>query len=152
MITNQELRDRAIEFAESYFKDMSLISDITNPSIIHQFLEFELDGVPILATGDFEIGIDIYDFKFQVGDPGDGFSGEYNTANMAITIAPEFAEDDSVLLHELIHAFEYLIEKLIGYSQLHDVVLLCLYNGGRSCRTVHRLLLATPTGLLGRCT
>jgi hypothetical protein len=106
MITNQELRNRAIEFAESYFQDMSVISDMSNPSIIHQFLEFELDGVPILATGDFGSGIDIYDFKIFVGDPGDGFSGECNTANMTITIAPEFAEDDSVLLHEMIHAFE----------------------------------------------
>ena len=128
MITNQELRDHTIKIAELYFRDMSLISDMSNPSTIHPFLVFELDDEPMLATLEFGDELDICKFNFVIGDPGDGFTGECNTKNMTITIAPDFAEDNNVLLHEMIHAFEYLMEKLTGYSQLHDVVLLCLYN------------------------
>lgn len=132
MVTSQDLRDRATEFAELHFRDMSLISDLSNPSTIHPFLVFELDDEPMLATIEFGFELDVGKFNFIIGDLGDGFAGECDRVNMTITIAPQYAEDDIVLLHEMIHAFEYLMEKLAGYSQLHDVVLLCLYNDLKS--------------------
>lgn len=51
---------------------------------------------------------------------------------MIISIASEFAEDNSTLLHKTFRAFEYLVEKLTEYSQLHDVVYLCLYEDLKS--------------------
>lgn len=132
MVTSQDLRDRASEFTELHFRDMSLMSDMSDPSIIHPFLVFDSADGPMIATTECGDEFDIIKFNFVLGDPGDGFTGECNTKNMTITIAPEFAADDSVLLHEMIHAFEYLMEKLAGYSQLHDVMLLCLYNDLKS--------------------
>ena len=153
MITNQQLGERACEFAESYFRYMRITSDIHEPSIIHDFLVFELDGMELLAVTETGAEMDINAFTFAVGDPGEGFSGECNTANMTITIAPESAEDDNVLLHEMIHAFEHLIDRLRSYSQLHDVVLLCLYNDLKpkipdlDGRIIHHAHLETGVGI-----
>lgn len=119
------LAARAEGFAMHYFADMRFDSNIYEPSIIHAFLTVDHGGKECV---DSSPELYLTKFNFTVGELGDGIIGECNTANMTITITPEYKNDDATILHEMIHAFEFLIAECTAYSQFHDVVLLCLYN------------------------
>lgn len=55
-----------------------------------------------------------------------GTNGQYDIANKTITISPEFQDDDSVLLHEMIHFYEHSIEEHTMYYR--DAIFICLYK------------------------
>jgi hypothetical protein len=54
------------------------------------------------------------------------FSGVTNTKSKTVTISPESIDDYTVLLHEMIHAYEDLLNSTKPFSR--DILLLCLYN------------------------
>ena len=68
-------------------------------------------------------------FRFIVA-PLDDCNGSFNHAEQTITISPEYLEDDSVILHEMIHMHEYAINDLPLY--FHDMVYWSLYKDLRN--------------------
>lgn len=64
-------------------------------------------------------------FLFKV-EPLDGCNGVYNYADQTLTVTPEALENDSTILHEMIHMYEFAINDLPMY--FHDMVYWALYK------------------------
>ena len=64
-------------------------------------------------------------FTYLVKDLG-GFDGEFNKAEYTLTVSPRALEDDSVILHEMIHMYEFAVNSLPLYW--HDAIIMCLYK------------------------
>ena len=116
---------RAEVFAGEYFDDMRFTTDRWEPSIVEPYLLVECNGIQEVYSSP---ELDITRYKFTVGELCEGGEGQCDRKNMTITMAPKCEHDDNVLLHEMIHGYEHLIDECAAYSQFHDVVLLCLYN------------------------
>lgn len=87
--------------------------------------EYE-DAMPIpdeIRYFGFEIPVEICDLP-------DGVLASFNPEEWKFTISLDHTEDDSVLVHELIHMFESLINKQPLYW--HDMVLWSLYDNLRN--------------------
>ena len=65
-------------------------------------------------------------FRYKVEELEEGCEGATDFLNQTITVSPEALHDDSVILHELIHAHEYVLNELELYY--HDAVLWALYE------------------------
>ena len=64
-------------------------------------------------------------FLFGVEDLGD-FLGNYSALEYKLTVSPKCVDQDDVILHEMIHLHEAVLDGLPTYY--HDVVLYCLYK------------------------
>lgn len=64
-------------------------------------------------------------FHFKV-EPLDGCDGVFSHADQTLTVTSEALEDDSTILHELIHLHEFVINDLPMY--FHDMVYWALYK------------------------
>lgn len=53
-------------------------------------------------------------------------AGQFDRRNQAITIHPDYVNEDSVILHEMIHLHEFVLNEIPTY--FHDVLLWCLYK------------------------
>lgn len=53
-------------------------------------------------------------------------AGQFDTKNQTITIHPDYMNDDSVILHEMIHLHEFVLNEIPTYFR--DVLLWCLYK------------------------
>ena len=56
----------------------------------------------------------------------EGFSGCFNRKDYSLSVGPFSIDDDSVVLHEMIHLHEFVINDLPMFY--HDAVLYCLYR------------------------
>lgn len=65
-------------------------------------------------------------FTYHVKDLGDGITGQFNGSNFSLSVAPEYIDDDSVILHEMIHLHELVID--LQPQFFHDTLLFCLYK------------------------
>lgn len=68
-------------------------------------------------------------FTYHVEELGAGVAGQFSGADFALTISPEHLDDDSVILHEMVHLHEFVINSLPLY--FHDTLLWCLYKSLR---------------------
>lgn len=66
-------------------------------------------------------------FRFVVGPLENDVAGQYNQMTQTLTVTPEYLSDDAVILHELIHLHEFVVNDLPLY--FHDMVLWSLYKG-----------------------
>lgn len=64
-------------------------------------------------------------FLFGVEDLG-GFLGTYSALEYKLTVSPKCIDQDDVILHEMIHLHEAVLDGLPTYY--HDAVLYCLYK------------------------
>lgn len=74
------------------------------------------DELEYLSYGSFT-----YHVK-ELGKSNGRFSGE----DFSISISPNSIDDDSVILHEMIHLHEFVIDLLPTF--FHDAILFCLYK------------------------
>lgn len=69
-------------------------------------------------------------FLFDVEDLGDNFLGKFSPLEYKLTVAPKCLEDDDigdkVILHEMIHLHEAVLDVLDTYY--HEIILYCLYK------------------------
>lgn len=65
-------------------------------------------------------------FRFKVENLEHKNCGQYDRKNQIMTISPEYLEDDSAILHEMIHLHEGVINDLPLFY--HDTLLFCLYK------------------------
>lgn len=64
-------------------------------------------------------------FRYKIEPLEDGCDGVTDFLHQIITITPEASQDDSVILHELIHVHECVINELPLFY--HDMILWALY-------------------------
>ena len=106
--TAEELRlaEKAKKFENEYFTDMTFIpNSFIHDYFIHEPVEEE-DGFE--GEGGFNIdtlGISITSCRFKISR-SKKYEGYYSIGKRIITISAEKMEDDSILLHEMIHAYE----------------------------------------------
>jgi len=65
-------------------------------------------------------------YMIFVSDLENDTCGQYNHENKAITIDTKSQNDDSVLLHEMIHVYEHIIDEHLIYYR--DAIFICLYR------------------------
>lgn len=107
---------RAIEFEEKYFTDMTLLD--YEKDIVSE-IETE-DGVSQL---DQEKNISINNWRFKINpniEDGDAITRNYE---YLIEFKPEF-NDDNTLLHEMIHAYEFMLKG----AEMDNYVTIRLYE------------------------
>lgn len=64
-------------------------------------------------------------FHTEIADLGEGACGQFDREKQTITIAPDCVDEDSHLLHEIIHLYEYIVNELPLYY--HDMLIMALY-------------------------
>lgn len=134
---------KADELARMYFDDMRLTKD----SIVGKYLILSYtDGPKEYSLPDeWEWQLNAINYSFKVGEQEAGVAGSTNHITRTVTIAPKYENDDTVLLHELIHVFEGLYNLKEGFTNnygdkidadvypfIRDALLLALYNDLRA--------------------
>jgi hypothetical protein len=101
IIVDEALRNKALDFAEEYFDDMRF----ENGCIVEKYFMCGDSGEKeFCVSGEILWILDPSNYQFVVGTLD--CQGEVNHKTRIVTIAPEYANDDTILLHELIHVFE----------------------------------------------
>lgn len=65
-------------------------------------------------------------FRFRIAELEEGTCGQFDQKNQIVTISPKYVDQDSTILHELIHLHEFVIDELPSFY--HDVLCYCLYK------------------------
>ena len=132
----KRLQYRAMKCEAAYFKDMSL-----------DILRKHLAGTAPAATGTFHekwldevFALTLVKWRYVLNG-GLEYRGRCDTHEMMIEIRPEDKDDDIVLLHEMIHAHEFILSEASELYKQH--VLLSLYK--RLSRKVPALIDAVTT-------
>lgn len=126
--TVQNLIDRVFTFGEEYFQDMlfkpeSPTAKFTACQVKHGDGEWTASNIDLpeeLEYFDYEC------FQYKIEELGEGFNGQYDHKNQTLTIAPGSVDNDSIILHEMIHLHESVLNELPLFY--HDTVLFCLYR------------------------
>ena len=113
--------------ADGLFDDMTFSPN----SIVSKFVKYEYQnegGKWISSWDDMKMALDDEGnwFRYYVRELEPGVGGQANSKERTIVIDPKYAEDKTVILHELIHAHEYIVNE--RYMFYHDILTLCLYN------------------------
>lgn len=125
------LADKASWLAQMYFEDMlfekdSIVEKFTWLADADQKNGILYDILPTELRGPLSDEVDNY--KYVVGAVEGGGIGQADIENHTVTIDPDHTDDDSILLHELIHVFELFYEANTGFLPLRDALLIALYN------------------------
>lgn len=104
-----------------YFEDMKFEPN----SIVDDFIKFEYNNEQTYSYDDFDISLDKGYYRYYV-EKLDGPAGIAYTKERKIVIDSDYAEDKGTILHEMIHAYEALINKY--WPVFHDILLISLYN------------------------
>jgi hypothetical protein len=124
----QDLASKVEEYEELYFGDMTLKPD----SILHDFICYKAqdDNGEWFETNE-EFDISIFPYQFTISRMDD-CSGRCNPMERIMYIHPEYITDKSVILHEMIHAYEGILLQNNEYSVwrqiCRDILTFCLYN------------------------
>lgn len=127
----QKLIDRVYQF-ENFFSDMCL----RPRSITQEFIsvqskmgdsdEWHDDFTPLPQELEY---VSPSNFIFRVAELEDGTLGCFERLEYRLTVKPGCEERDSVILHEMIHMYQAVLDSLPLF--FHDVVLWCLYKSLR---------------------
>lgn len=132
------LDNKAAELSEKYFNDMRL----EKGSIVEKFFLFKYTNgrTAYDLPDEFSNTLNVNNYRYVVGTL-EKAAGETNHITRTVTIAPEYENDDNVLLHELIHVFEGLYDLEYEYINhygekvephiftfIREALLLSLYN------------------------
>ena len=127
----KRLVDSVFEYSEEYFADFRF----ENGSAVSDFVEmceYDDDGQSFDSSDPFSPHPDLLYFdqtvlkslEYKVKYIDDETAGMYSYLTHTLTISPEYLEKKDVLLHELIHIYEGVLDKLPKYY--HDVLLYSL--------------------------
>ena len=130
---------KASEYTEIYFDDMRLVKG----SIIEKFLSltYTSGGTEYCCPDEWSYQLNANNYRYIVDELPENTAGLCDNRDRTVTIAPEYENDDAVLLHEMIHVFIGLYgckddfinpfgEKISICipTFIRDALLLCLYN------------------------
>lgn len=117
----QEIFDLHIAslMCEDYFDDMCL----TKKSIVGKYLDTPYEDSK--DDDDYTLSIDAHFYKFYITDEEecDGYTDIYNRT---ITIHRKHINDKNILLHEMLHAHEHIINSAVPV--VRDILIIELYN------------------------
>ena len=123
----KQLIDKIGDF-ESLFEDMLFQPGTSTYELIQcksklqgsdEWIDDEIDLPDELAYFSYTF------FHFKV-EPLNGCAGAFSHPDQTLTVTPEALENDSTILHEMIHLHEYVINDLPMY--FHDMVYWALYK------------------------
>jgi len=124
----QALSDKVSEF-EEFFHDMMFEPGTSSGKLIRvkmkspeedEWSETDMD-IPEYLT------YEPYQFcRFIVSQPENGSNGYFDSKNQIICIAPEYSKNDSIILHEMIHMHEFVVNEYPIFY--HDSLLWILYS------------------------
>ena len=124
----RQVYDRLFGFDEQGFFDDMLFAPTSITGKFMTITSFDNNKKPILSNMERPEELEHFTFawiKVIVSDiPGHG--GCFNEKDQELTIPKESINDDKVLLHEMIHIYEYVIDSLPKYY--HDVLFWALYS------------------------
>lgn len=116
-IDEYELHGKILEYEESYFEDMTfqpnseLYNTVQSMANMFDYFSVELESQY---------------FTFRIQDLKNETMGRTNFPEREIIIAPKYKDDKSVILHEMIHAYELTLQT--EHSVLNELLLLALYK------------------------
>jgi len=124
----KKLYDRFCDFCDNDFNDMVFGEDSETRSLIkcqsksNDSDEWQDDYISL--PDELEYFSPTW-FHTEIKDLEDDAVGQYNYETQTISIAPNYVNDDSHLLHEMIHLYEHVINELPMY--FHDMLVMSLY-------------------------
>lgn len=130
--TDRALVDRVYAF-ETYFKDMMFAPGTPSGELIRiktkspeddVWSEENMDLPEYLSCAPYTF------FKFIVSQPEDGCDGYFDGQDQTLCISPDRLKDDSVILHEMIHMHEFVVNEYPMFY--HDTLLWSLYSDLKS--------------------
>ena len=128
------LADHVLEYSDEYFSDFrfelgTVVDEFTNAeSSSDDGKTWEKDPIrpnyPFLEYFD-QLVLESLQYKVEPFEE-ENCVGMFNTLEFSLTISPNYLDDKSVILHELIHIYEHVIDIMPKFY--HDILLICLYN------------------------
>ena len=128
---DRKLWEKVIQFSD-FFEDMLF----TPGTITYSFLECKMtDGNEneIAPTAVLPVGLHNFNynsFYYRVREMTPPYMACFNKANYSLKVDPRHIDDDYVILHEMIHMHEFVLE--IYPTYYHDAILYSLYHDLRS--------------------
>ncbi len=98
-------------------------------SITYDFTSCSINGSDMILHYDLPEEIECFDieyYRFKVMDIGSGTLGRYDQDSKTIYINPDQLDNDSTILHEMIHLYELYINELPIFY--HDILCIALYK------------------------
>ena len=122
-----KLWEKVIQFSD-FFEDMLF----TPGTITYSFLECKMadgNGNEIAPTAVLPVGLHYFNyssFYYRVREMTPPYMACFNKANYSLKVDPRHIDDDYVILHEMIHMHEFVLE--IYPTYYHDAILYSLYH------------------------
>lgn len=116
-VDEYELHGKILEYEEKYFEDMTFQPG----SALYDIVQTVIDMYDY-----FSLELESQYFTFHIQDLENGTMGQTNFPERKIVIAPKYKNDKSVILHEMIHAYELTLQT--EHSVLNELLLITLYN------------------------
>lgn len=133
-----DLRKRAIKYEARFFKDLTLEEKRIEKKLASY--QMEVEGQWVDAVDDLQLDVCIHSgwiFRYRRSRKHFGLCRyKQRTIDIRLGLPPQ--EEKGTLLHEMIHAYEYML-----YPSLREWLLLDLYRRLRQCigeRKTHRFI------------
>ena len=120
------LAEQIDEYEKKYFEDMTLLPH----SVASEFIVYQIqweNGECHDESEDYECNLDANYYRFYVEKLEDGVAGCNYPLEHKIVIDPNCSENQAVILHEMIHAYETIISQNF-LTYIHDILLISLYK------------------------
>ena len=116
------LLTQILTYEAEYFNDMLLKTPETS-----KYLEvLDNNGEQWNLFYDFNLSLDAQKYTFHIKKLED-CAGIHDSSNNSITIDPAYLENKEVILHEMVHAYENILDTCV-FSFVKEVVFLELYK------------------------
>lgn len=116
------LLTQILTYEAEYFNDMLL----KTPETAKYIEAFDAKGEQINLFYDFDLSLDAQKYTFHVSNL-DNCAGIHDSSNNSITIDSAYLEDKEVILHEMVHAYENILETC-GFPFIKELIFLELYK------------------------
>lgn len=116
------LQTQILTYEAEYFSDILL----KTPTTSKYLLAFDDAGEQCNLFYDFDLSLDANKYTYYV-DELENCAGLHNSATNTITIAPAYIEDKKIILHEMVHAYENILDTC-GVPFIKELLFLELYK------------------------
>ena len=125
----RQLTYKVMAFGDELFQDMVFAPESCSSALLYGEYEDTDAGESreVMFSLPSDLEYFMYDwFKYKVESlPGDT-CGRYNPLEQTLTIDPDYLNNDSVILHEMIHLHEEVLDEFPRF--LHDMLYWALYQ------------------------
>ena len=116
------LLTQILTYEAEYFNDMLL----KTPEMSKYLAVLDSDGEQWDLFYDFDLSLDAQKYTFHVRDL-EGCAGIHDSSDNSITIDSSFIDDKEVILHEMVHAYENILDTC-GVPFIKELLFLELYK------------------------